>query len=412
MSKDFKDIIDTVEKETKSHAELEAKINSLNEEINRLKGVITEQKMLISEQSDSTTLDVGTVPSELDILKDLVISQRQKLIKKDEINEKQNTKIDELILKIEDSKDGNFTNQDNEDLIQAQELILAFTEESENFRSEIEELKSQINSMKSGKSEFEVTNQDYMEESEEIDNMKLLNFQLMEENGILRTKIDSLKIQSQKQKEESNSEELSLAFQKIEALALELDDYEAQVRYLKQRLETDDGTPVSLTYTTDEFNNLKEELSQYQNENRRLNNILLELNQGNTNQPIEREYKSVVFNFPGQFQISLFKRMFNLLDDIDKKVVINNLIKDLDNKNNDVKRAVLKILGEIRNEKVYEAFLDLLHDEDWVIRFKVIKALTKFGFENKAFKDLLKELTKDIDIDVRELALKVLGEMA
>ena len=104
--------------------------------------------------------------------------------------------------------------------------------------------------------------------------------------------------------------------------------------------------------------------------------------------------------------------MYNLLDDIDKKVVINSLIKDLDNRNNDVKRVVLKILSGIRDEKVYEVFIDLLHDEDWVIRFKAIKALTNFGFNNKGFKDLLKKLIKDTDIDVRELALKVLGDMA
>ncbi|MCK4286551.1 MAG: hypothetical protein KAX18_10135, partial [Candidatus Lokiarchaeota archaeon] len=62
MSKDLKDIINTVEKETKSEAELEATINSLNEEINRLKAVIKEQKMMINEQSDSIAMDVGNIP--------------------------------------------------------------------------------------------------------------------------------------------------------------------------------------------------------------------------------------------------------------------------------------------------------------------------------------------------------------
>ncbi len=412
MSKDLKDVINTVEKETKSHAELEATINSLYEEINQLNGIINEQKMLINKQSDSTTLNVSSIPSEVDILKDLVISQRQKLIKKDETNERLNVKIDELTLKIKKSKNGTFTSQDNDDLIQAQELILAFTEESENFRNQIEELKSQINSMKSEKSEFEAINQGHMEESEEMVNIKRLNFQLMEENGLLRIEIESVKVQLQERTEELSSEELFLANQKIEALALELDDYEAQVRYLQQNLETDVVTPVNLTYTTEEFNNLKEELSTYQNENQRLNNILLELDHSHTSQLDENEYKSVVFNFPKQFQISLFKKIYNLLDHIDKRAIVNALIKDLDNRNNDVKRAILKILGEIRHEKVYEAFLDLLHDEDWVIRYNVIKALTKFGFDDKEFKDLLKELTNDIDIDVRELAMKVLVDMS
>lgn len=409
MSKDLKDIINTVEKETKSEAELEATINSLNEEINKLKTVIKEQKMIINEQSDSIAMDVGNIPSEDDILKEMIISQRQELIKKDESNERLHDQIDDLVIKLENSGNGTFNEQINNDLVEAQELILAFTEESENFRNQIEELKRQI---PSEKSDFEATNQELLEENEEMVNIKRLNFQLMEENGLLRIKVESQKEKLQEKISGSNSEELALADQKIEALTLELEDYEAQVRYLQQKLEEDVVTPVSLTYITDEFNNLKEELSRYQNENQRLNNILLELDHNNRSELSEDDYTSVIFNFPKEFQILLFKRMYNLLDDIDKKVVINSLIKDLDNRNNDVKRVILKILSGIRDEKVYEVFIDLLHDEDWVIRFKAIKALTNFGFNNKGFKDLLKKLIKDTDIDVRELALKVLGDMA
>ena len=409
MSKDLKDIIDTVEKETKSQAELEAIINSLNEEINKLKIIIKEQKMMINEQSGSISIDVSNIPSEVDVLKEMIISQRQELIKKDESNERLHDQIDDLVIKLENSGNGTFNEQINNDLVEAQELILAFTEESENFRNQIEELKRQI---PSEKSDFEATNQELLEENEEMVNIKRLNFQLMEENGLLRIKVESQKEKLQEKISRSNSEELALADQKIEALTLELEDYEAQVRYLQQKAGTDVITPVSLTYTTEEFNNLKGELSRYQNENKRLNNILLELDHSHTSHPSENQYKSVIFNFPTQFQIALFKRMYNLLDETNKRATVNALIKDLNNSNNEVKRAILKILGEIRHERVYDAFLDLLHDEDWVIRYNVIKALTKFGFDDEAFRDLLKKLTTDIDIDVRELAMKVLVEMS
>ena len=409
MSKDLKDIIDTVEKETKSQAELEAIINSLNEEINKLKIIVKEQKMMINEQSGSIAMDISNIPSEVDVLKEMIISQRQELIKKDESNERLHDQIDDLVIKLENSGNGTFNEQINNDLVEAQELILAFTEESENFRNQIEELKRQI---PSEKSDFEATNQELLEENEEMVNIKRLNFQLMEENGLLRIKVESQKEKLQEKISGSNSEELALADQKIEALTLELEDYEAQVRYLQQKAGTDVITPVSLTYTTEEFNNLKGELSRYQNENKRLNNILLELDHSHTSHPSENQYKSVVFNFPTQFQIALFKRMYNLLDETNKRATVNALIKDLNNSNNEVKRAILKILGEIRHERVYDAFLDLLHDEDWVIRYNVIKALTKFGFDDEAFRDLLKKLTTDIDIDVRELAMKVLVEMS
>jgi len=410
MSKDFKDLINTVEKDTKTHAELEATINSLNEEINRLKDIINEQNVLISDQTGSSTL--STVPGEIDILKDIINSQRQELIKKDESNEKLHDQIDGLTIKLEKSKDGTFSEQDNEDLIAAQELILAFTEENEELKNLVEELKNQTNSIIPETSEFNATNQELLEENEAMVNIKRLNFQLMEENGLLRMEVESLKAKLKEQIEELNSEELQLAYQKIEALTSELDDYEAQIRYLQQKLGADVVTPVSLTYTTDEFNKLKEELTRYQNENEKLNNNLLELDQGNRSQQNETDSQSVVFNFPRKFQISLFKKMYLLLNDTDKKEIIDTLIKDLNNSNNDVKRAVLKILCEMRDEKVYDVFFNLLHDKDWVIRYKGIKALTNFGFDNKDFKILLKKLTKDMDVDVRELAMKVLAEMS
>lgn len=410
MSKDFKDLINTVEKDTKTHAELEATINSLNEEINRLKDIINEQNVLISDQTGSSTL--STVPGEIDILKDLINSQRQELIKKDESNEKLHDQIDGLTIKLEKSKDGTFSEQDNEDLIAAQELILAFTEENEELKNLVEELKNQTNSVIPETSEFNATNQELLEENEAMVNIKRLNFQLMEENGLLRMEVESLKTKLKEKNEELDSEEFQLAYQKIEALTSELDDYEAQIRYLQQKLGADVVTPVSLTYTTDEFNKLKEELTRYQNENERLNNNLLELDQGNRSQQNETDSQSVVFNFPRKFQISLFKKMYLLLNDTDKKEIIDTLIKDLNNSNNDVKRAVLKILCEMRDEKVYDVFFNLLHDKDWVIRYKGIKALTNFGFDNKDFKILLKKLTKDMDVDVRELAMKVLAEMS
>ncbi|MHA2182632.1 MAG: hypothetical protein ACXAAH_14525, partial [Promethearchaeota archaeon] len=227
MSKDLKDIIDTVEEETKSQAELEATIKSLNEEINRLNSVIDEQKMLIKDQSNSTELDGNTIQGEVDILKDLIISQRKELTSKDESTEKLHDRIDELTLRLEKSNNGTFTTQENDDLIAAQELILAFTEENEDLKTQIEELRDQTSSAKSETIDFEIPDQEQLGEIEELVNIKRLNFQLMEENGLLRVEIESLKVKLQEQIEETSSEEVELANQKVEALTLELEDYEA-----------------------------------------------------------------------------------------------------------------------------------------------------------------------------------------
>ena len=82
MSKDLKDLIDSVEKETKSRAELEHIINSLKEEINRLEFTSKEQKLLIENlrsQMKDEDLEHIKLPSEIDVLKDMITSQRKEL---------------------------------------------------------------------------------------------------------------------------------------------------------------------------------------------------------------------------------------------------------------------------------------------------------------------------------------------
>ena len=226
MSKDLKDLINLVEEETKSRSELESIINSLNEEINRLKFTIKEQQLLIEEQGDQLSFAQSDLPSEINILKELIISQRKDLAKRDEVVDKLNTKIDELTGQIEISNEVVLKGQENEELIKAQELILKLSEESEENRKQIEDLKKQIDILESEKNELRESNLAQIEENEEMVNIKRLNFQLMEENGLLRFEIESLK-SLQEQIKEASSEELESAHKKIEELASRIDDYEA-----------------------------------------------------------------------------------------------------------------------------------------------------------------------------------------
>ena len=104
--------------------------------------------------------------------------------------------------------------------------------------------------------------------------------------------------------------------------------------------------------------------------------------------------------------------MYYLLNDSSKQLVINTLIRYLNDPKTETKRIAIRILSEIKDKKVYEAFLDLVHDKDWLIRYNLIKALSKFDFEEGEFIELLKELSRDSDVDVRELALKILKELS
>ncbi|MFX0028139.1 MAG: hypothetical protein ACFE8B_02945, partial [Candidatus Hermodarchaeota archaeon] len=72
MDEDLKNLIDTVELEAKTRAQLEAQIKSMKEEINRLKFTIKEQHLLIEEQGDQISFAQSDLPSEINILKDMI----------------------------------------------------------------------------------------------------------------------------------------------------------------------------------------------------------------------------------------------------------------------------------------------------------------------------------------------------
>ncbi|MFX1323855.1 MAG: HEAT repeat domain-containing protein [Promethearchaeota archaeon] len=486
MSKELKDIINTVEKETKTRAELEALITGLKEEINKLKFTIKAQQILIEEQGDQISFAQSDLPSEINILKEMITSQRQELIRRDKNIEVLNNKIDQLKDNIEVPNEGIVKVQDDEALNTAQELILKLSEESEEYRTEIASLKNQLEQLKLERSELEILSLAQTSENEEMVNIKRLNFQLMEENGLLRveieslksqihqnktqliseeleaaekrieallTEIESLKNQMQEQVDSTTTEELDsvhrkiesltseieslrsqeqeqiqnavtealeLANRKIEDLTLEIKDYDAQLKFLQNELEkprepTILSTEEALQFAEirEEYENLKSELIATQTENEDLKIKLSDLNADKVKIiEIDKISNRVAYDFPKHFQISLFKRMYNLLDDTNKKIVIDTLINDLNSSKNEVKRIAIRILSEIKDKRVYEAFFDLIHDKDWLVRYNLIKALRKFDFEAKEFKELLKRLSKDADVDVRELAIKVLNEIS
>jgi len=514
MDEDLKDLINNVEEETKTRAVLEAEINSLKEDVNRLKFTIREQHLLIEEQGDQISFAQSDLPSEINILKEMITSQRRDLGKRDNNIELLNNKIDEITNQMDQARDSSGEVHKN-NLFEAQELILKLSQESEEYRNHIEVLKNQFESLEKEKSSLNETNLAQTEENEEMVNIKRLNFQLMEQNGLLRVEIESikakiddrineasseklelangkieklnsellhLKAQIQEPTEDVSSKELELANKKIEDLVSKIEDYDAQLKFLQRELEKFDepaiiSTEEALKFAElreehdqmksemlklqteneelrkliseiedydaqleflqgelqkskeppiipaeealkfaelrEEYDQLKSELLKYENENEELNKKLIEIN-SNELEIIEKDIPthSVAYDFPNNFQISLFKRMYKLLDDNDKKAVINTLINDLNSKNNEVKRTAIRILSEIKDKKVYETFLELVHDDDWLIRYNLIKALSKFDFETEEFKELLKKLSRDADVDVRELAVKMLGEIS
>ena len=449
MSKDLKDLIDSVEKETKSQAELERIIHTLKEEITRLEFTTNEQKLLIEtlkSQMKDEELEHAKLPSEIDVLKDMITSQRKELEKKDKL-------IDNLNDKMLEMSSG--SNSDdiriNEEFINAQKLIVQLTDDNESYKEQIEQLQTQLDEIRLGTSHDEewLDDETRVKENEELVNFKKLNFQLMEENGLLRVEIESLKSKFQERLEEtlskelgsaneinvdlslkleslkqqlqeqmdSHSVELRLANDNIAMLTSEIEDYKSQLEYLNEKYK-EPGEPaiisteeaLKFTVMQDQLDDVRSELLESQNENQALKEQLNELKKKLSTEEFEKI--EVVDTLPGRLNLSLFYRMYNLLEENKKLKVINSLIEDLQSDNSETKRNAIRILSAIRNDKVYDAFIQLLNDKDWLVRYSIIKALSKFEKKNEELKPILENLTKDNDVDVRELAFRILNDLS
>ncbi|MFX0002671.1 MAG: HEAT repeat domain-containing protein [Candidatus Hermodarchaeota archaeon] len=425
MSKDLKNLINSVEEEAKSKAELEQTIHSLKEEIKRLEFTINEQNLLIEtlkSQIKDEELEQVKLPSEIKVLKDIIVSQRKELEEKDDLIDQLNDKIVQVGTGIESGGDFNLKEELSEKIVNAENLIVQLTDENEQFKSQINQLQQKIEEFQSNEENHEIPldNELYMRQNEELTNFKKLNFQLMQENGLLRVEIESLKAKLEKSIEEASSEELEKAYDKINALTTELEDYKTQKIYLQDQLNNLNepvtiSTEDALEYAKlrEEFDNLKSELVRYQEENKKFKEIISELEKKIEDlESIKIEGISIPQRIPKKIKHTLFNRMYRLLDENNKNKVIDFLIQDLKSKNSETKSNAIKILSQIKNDKIYNAFFEIIDDQDWLVRYNLLKAINQYEDKSDQFKTLLKKLSKDVDVDVRELAVKILSNIS
>ncbi|MHA1254495.1 MAG: hypothetical protein ACTSPS_02725, partial [Promethearchaeota archaeon] len=130
MTPHLKDIINSVETEDKTQSELEQTVKLLKDEISKLKFTIKEQKILIQNQKAKKQKKME-VPEDIEILKDIIITQRQELNKKDKDIDILEQKLEEIIPNADMDTILRKEEIENEELINAKKLIIQLTEESE-----------------------------------------------------------------------------------------------------------------------------------------------------------------------------------------------------------------------------------------------------------------------------------------
>ena len=283
MSKELKDLIDSIDSTNRAHSDLERMIRYLREEVLRLTFTINEQKQIIqSQRAQLSDIEESDLPGDVQILKEMVSNQREEIIKKNKDIEILKQTLEDISNELENSK--NF-NGESEEIIYSNKVIVQLTEENELKNVKINELQEKIEKLQQ-ESIFTQTI-DFEDKDQQLIDAKKLIFQLTEENGISRVKIESLKaeIQEINAKLESViatknevSEELNNLRKEREDLVIESNEYKEKVNYLQQKIESTlksylEEQKIDSNVKIEESNRRLQEL---QKENENLKNALNE----------------------------------------------------------------------------------------------------------------------------------------
>ena len=254
------------------------------------------------------------------------------------------------------------------------ETIIAQSQEIKKKNKDIAILEQNIDNLKAKIKNYRIENKSNLLNDEIIKAKKKI-IQLTEENEIAR-------------KYEKNARDLVKQLtDENKAYLLDINKFKNKIRTLKKTLK-------------DNVN--ESNYKQIYNQNVKLKKIL----QIKKNELSVNQCKSITF------EKILFKKIYNLLDEEKKIFLIDFLMTGLiKTKNNDIKRYIIEILSEFKNdEKICKSLINMLDSEDWLNKLYIIRALGKF--EKKFIKDTMEKLLNDTDLDVREAAKKILIKLS
>jgi len=276
-----------------------------------------------------------------------------------------------------------------------------------------------MDKLKTNLQENDAAKTQYIHELDEankiIDQLTFDNDQYHEKVNYLQQKIEeTVKFHEQASPEGveigDNLEELKSNLLRLEVENTELKDITntniSIIESLKQRIEE---FLKKITERDEELENLNGKFQKIENANKQLSDLIVELKVREEQvfdklEPIIIPDQIVFEDFPP----TLFFKMYKQLTSDSKDVIVAQLVEDLSRSNRDLKTYAIKVLSFIKGPKVFDAFKGLVKDDDWIVKLYLIKALQ--NFENIEKVDMLKELQRDKDIDVREAAQEMLSK--
>ena len=250
MTPDLKDLINSVEIQDNTQSELEQTVKLLKEEISKLKFTIKEQKILIQNQKAKTQKKIE-VPEDIEILKDIIITQRQEINKKDKDIDTLEQKLEEIIPNADMGTILRKEEIENEELINAKKLIIQLTEENELYQVNESNAKNIISDLIKQKDKL-------VSETES----------LKEQGFLLKSRNSSLDLDQQK------LEEINPADNKVNDLLIKVDDLIEETIHWKEDVVSTELDKENHMDIKSEFNELSNKITLLEEENKKLNRNL------------------------------------------------------------------------------------------------------------------------------------------
>ncbi|MFX1410866.1 MAG: hypothetical protein ACFFA6_10960 [Promethearchaeota archaeon] len=244
MSENLKDLIDKAEEEEKNRALLEKTIEKLNNEINRLK-IQLEGKNSQTTLTEKITIDSIRESDEINILKNLITSQRQELAQRDYEVETLQRKVEDLNLVLAKQKEMLEENVDP--------MIL------EEYNTKIENL-----------------TEDYNRLEKDVEPLKIKISELDNENNRLRNKIQEMKI------ELATIAQLEQDLIDAESKIADLEDENNKLKEKGVKIKESKTDIEFIESTRNTISNLMEEVNRLENVVKTLNEKNFELENENS----------------------------------------------------------------------------------------------------------------------------------
>ncbi len=428
MDQNTKDLIDIVEEKDHNYTQLEKTIESLKEETTRLKFTIREQKRLIDSQESKIPEKEEDIPTDIKILKDLIINQREEINAKDNEISALKNQIDKTEFITKDDGDIFSESAYKEELFEANNKITKLSKELERYNKEIESLTQKIDDFQSNNA-LEQVSEELTKTKQEMENYKTKNEDLeghinylqneldktnldLSENidtseiidGILKDieeerKITEEKIKNYEEKIIELENEINLKDNELNQLiekSMKLENDFSQLKDQTNKEQAEDS-PIESDLTSKIIKELEEEVSELKN---KLINV--EPKDNIESDKFKSEHLDLE-NLPKYYQLLFFENLLSNLPEENRNNIIDSLIRNLRSNNSEIRRFAVKILRNIKSPKILSVLKDFTNDTDWLIRFYTVKALTEFK-DVEGLDEIMNQFLKDNDVDVREIA--------